>query len=177
RARGTLTGLITQEPIRMTAARTIELTPPRFVDLGPLLIAGLGGRYSFDTNAGIPVQWQRFNRDFHGRIPNQKGNVYYGVSHDFDDDRFDYLCGAEVTSFAALPGEFARISIPAHRYAVFTHGNHISSISATHYAIMAEWAPNSGVAPPDVFNFERYDNRFDPMTGLGGVEIWLPLAR
>jgi AraC family transcriptional regulator len=60
---------------------------------------------------------------------------------------------------------------------VFAHRDHVSSISATHYAIMADWAPRSGIDPAETLNFERYDERFDPMTGLGGVEIWLPVAR
>jgi AraC family transcriptional regulator len=25
--------------------------------------------------------------------------------------------------------------------------------------------------------FERYEERFDPGTGLGGVEIWVPIAK
>ena len=34
-----------------------------------------------------------------------------------------------------------------------------------------------GLAPEaaDASNFERYTEAFDPRTGLGGVEIWIPL--
>jgi AraC family transcriptional regulator len=28
----------------------------------------------------------------------------------------------------------------------------------------------------DAPDFERYDADFDPRTGMGGVEIWVPLA-
>jgi len=178
RARGTLANLPVVEPIRMTRSLETKLEPPRFVDAPALLIAGLGGRYTFDTNQGIPAQWQRFNNEFQGRIPDQQGDIYYGVSHNFDDDGyFEYVCGAEVTRFGSLPAELARVRIPAHRYAVFTHRDHISSISATHYAIMADWAPHSGCQAAEALNFERYDQRFDPMTGLGGVEIWVPVTR
>jgi len=29
----------------------------------------------------------------------------------------------------------------------------------------------------DAPNFERYDERFDPLTGNGGFEIWVPVTR
>jgi AraC family transcriptional regulator len=30
--------------------------------------------------------------------------------------------------------------------------------------------------PVRAAEFERYDERFDPATGQGGFEIWIPLA-
>ncbi len=176
RAQGTLADLSLLEPIRMDTSLFVKLEPPRFVDLGPLLIAGLNGHYTFETNAGIPAQWQHFNKEMHGNIPGQKGEIYYGVSHAFSDDgRFDYLCGVEVERAPGLPADFSTLRIPPHRYAVFTHRDHISSISRTHFTIMSEWAPKSFLTSDEALNFERYDERFDPVTGNGGVEIWLPV--
>ena len=37
-----------------------------------MLIAGLGQRYTFETNQGIPFQWQRFV-PYIGHIPDQIG--------------------------------------------------------------------------------------------------------
>ena len=37
------------------------------------------------------------------------------------------------------------------------------------------WLPAWGHVPADAPNFERYDEKFDPVSGMGGLEIWLPL--
>jgi AraC family transcriptional regulator len=34
----------------------------------------------------------------------------------------------------------------------------------------------AGVTAADAPVFERYDEKFDPRTGLGGLEIWVPIA-
>ncbi len=73
------------------------------------------------------------------------------------------------------PGEFARIRIPAQRYAVFSHRGHISTLRATVYTIWNKWLPASGHAHADAPDFERYDERFDAESGTGTVEIWLPI--
>ncbi|HVY21303.1 MAG TPA: AraC family transcriptional regulator [Bauldia sp.] len=176
RARGSLANLSLVEPIRMDRSLIVPLEPPRFEDAPSLMIAGLSGRYTFETNHGIPTQWQRFNAEFNGHIPNQKGNIYYGLSHNFDDDgHFEYVCGCEVSGFGELPDALARVRIASHRYAVFSHRGHISMISRTHYTIWATWAAESGFEAAEMLNFERYDERFDPMTGNGVVEIWVPV--
>jgi AraC family transcriptional regulator len=35
--------------------------------------------------------------------------------------------------------------------------------------------PASGLKAADAPNFERYDANFDPVTGNGGLEIWIPV--
>ena len=65
--------------------------------------------------------------------------------------------------------------IPACRYAVFSHRDHISTIRATHVTIWSTWRPESGHEVADAPNFERYGEEFDPRTGNGLVEIWLPI--
>jgi AraC family transcriptional regulator len=176
RARRDLDHLALVEPAKMDRSLQVKLEAPRFEDGPTLMIAGLSGRYTFATADGIPAQWQRFNAEYNGTIPAQKGNVYYGLSHNFDDDgHFEYICGAEVSGFGDLADRFARVRIAPHRYAVFTHRDHISSISRTHFTIWNTWAQESGPKPAEALNFERYDERFDPRTGNGPVEIWVPI--
>ena len=63
----------------------------------------------------------------------------------------------------------------ASPYLVFPHRGHISGIPATWRAIMENWLPGSGSRMADAPNFERYAEDFDGNTGLGGVEIWIPI--
>src|SRR5438552_5071107 len=61
RAQRRLDILELQEPIIMDSTLLEKLAPPRFEIGKPLLIAGVGERYSCEASAGIPGQWQRFN--------------------------------------------------------------------------------------------------------------------
>jgi AraC family transcriptional regulator len=163
------------EPIRMDKSRIVDLEPPRFESRKTLLIVGLGARYTFPNVEGIPAQWQRFAPYF-GHVPHQVGGAAYGVSHNFDDSgNFDYVAGVEVTGFDDIDKEFTRIRIPEQRYVVFLHSDHISAIPATHYTIWNKWLPESAHKAADGISFELYDERFDPQTGMGGVEIWIPI--
>ena len=177
RAQGHLDNIALVEPIKMDESLLARLEPPRFVDGKPLFVAGSSERYHCESSSGIPAQWQRFGAIF-GKVPGQVGNVAYGVCYNPDDSgNFDYLCGVEVADFSALPDELSRVRIGAQRYAVFTHREHISTIRRTWNTIWNKWLPESGHAPADAPNFERYSEQFNPVTGMGGVEIWLPLKR
>ncbi|RKE37538.1 AraC family transcriptional regulator [Paraburkholderia sp. BL23I1N1] len=175
RARGHLDNLAILEPIKMDETLLAHLEPPRFEDGKPLLVAGLSERYTSETCAAIPSQWQRFG-DYFGRIPGQVGKVAYGVCYNADDaGNIDYLTGVEVGDFSALPAELSRLRISPQRYAVFSHREHIAAVRRTWNTIWNQWLPTSGHIPADAPNFERYDEKFDPVSGMGGLEIWLPL--
>jgi AraC family transcriptional regulator len=165
-----------QEPIRMDSNATNNLQPPRFETGKPLLVAGIGERCTQENGgAGIPNQWQRFQQKV-ANLPSRVGNVAYGVCCNGDDTgSFDYIAGAEVSDFSDLPREFARVRIPEQRYAVFTHRDHVATVRSTVSAIWNSWLPASGMKAADAPNFERYDENFDPLTGNGGFEIWIPV--
>jgi AraC family transcriptional regulator len=163
------------EAIRMDETLIVKLDPPRYETGRTLLVAGLGERYTFETNHGIPLQWQRFV-PYIGAIPGQVGSVTYGVCCNSDGTgNFEYIAGVEVSGFDELPADFRRVRIPAQRYAVFTHRDHISTMRCTVYTIWNQWLPSSGHEVADAPDFERYDAEFDSRTGTGKVEIWLPL--
>src|SRR3954468_17312614 len=164
-----------QEPITMDSTAIGNLQPPRFETGKPFLVAGPGERYTFETGAAIPGQWQRFHQKL-GEIPHRVGRVAYGVCCNGDDSgNFDYIAGVEVSDFSDLPREFSRVRIPEARFAVFSHKDHISTIRRTVNTIWNQWLPASGLKAADAPSFERYDENFDPLTGNGGLEIWVPI--
>src|ERR1700716_347335 len=164
-----------QEPIVMDSTVIDNLQAPRFLIGTPLLVAGVRARYSWESSPAIPGQWQRFHQSVQN-IPGRIGPVAYGVCCNADDaGNFDYIAGVEVSDFSDLPREFSRVRIPEQRYAVFTHGDHISTIRRTVNTIWNHWLPASGLKAADAPNFERYDENFDSQTGNGGLEIWIPV--
>lgn len=174
RAQACVEQLPIQEAIRMDNAVITRLESPRVVKSGALLIFGLSEHYQC-SNAGIPSQWSRFLPHF-GHIPGQTDKVAYGVIYNSDDaGNYDYLCGVEVTEFPSHPAEFTRLRIPPAQYTVFEHRDHISSIAATWKAIWEQGLAASGYQATDGPAFERYGEEFDGRTGLGGVELWIPV--
>jgi len=176
RAQHTLENIQLVQAIKMEETM-IQLEPPTFVTGKPLLIAGLKERYTEESSSGIPAQWSRV-QPYLGNIPGQVGRVAYGVVCNADEaGTMEYICGVEVSHFAALPPELARLRIPEQRYAVFKHNDHISRIRSTWHTIFSEWIPNCGYEVVDAPDFERYDENFDPRTGTGGLEIWVPIRK
>ncbi len=172
RARGHCEGLDLVRALRLDHGGEFVLAAPRLVERPALTVAGLRERYSHETAAGIPAQWQRLAG--HPVPACRVGSNEYGVCIEADGGAFDYLCGIEIAGRA--PAGLVALAIPARHYAVFFHPGHIAAIRMTWRAIYDRWLPASGLRALGGPDFERYDGRFDVATGEGGVEIWIPVA-
>jgi len=163
----------------MKKSSAMQLETPRFEHSKALLIAGLRGHYTSQTMQNMPELWQRFAPHI-GNIPGQAGRVAYGLCFNaLSPDGMDYMAGVEVSSSSDLPAEFSVATIPAQKYAVFPHREHVSKLRETLDAI-DKWLPGSGLdvgsgtgGAPDFF--ERYSEEFNPRTGVGGMEVWVPV--
>jgi AraC family transcriptional regulator len=175
RAQGHLNNIRFVEAIMLNTAPVTELAPPRFETADPMLVAGLVERYNCEATAGIPDQWQRFT-PYIGTIRARVGDAAYGVFYHFDSEsNFDYMCGVAVASSTNLPHGLTSLQIPRQKYAVFAHKGHIAGIRATIKAIWSTWVPESGCQVAEAPTLERYGPEFNPQTGLGGFEIWIPI--
>lgn len=160
---------------------------PRLQKTGPLKVAGLRKHHPFGDamSARLAAQWQAFIPLLAG-IGQAKGRVTYGVCFDSQDDKdnkgdkagFDYLSAVEVTSTGAIQPPLVSATVPAKTYAVFDHGGHVSSISNTVQSAW-DWLASSGRQHDgrgaDPVFIERYGEKFDPRSGAGDIEIWLPV--
>ncbi|WP_412025491.1 AraC family transcriptional regulator [Burkholderia cepacia] len=177
RTRRTLDGLSLVEPFRMKALKIIAVTPSRFELTEKQLIAGMSSRYTFETNEGIPALWQAFI-PYIGHIPGQVGGETYGVCCNPDaDGSFEYIACVEVKHRDRLPAPFRCVELEPQRYAVFEHSGHISTLHQTFHSIWNGWLPTSGFKAVDAPEFERYSEDYDPVTGTGVLEIWLPVEQ
>lgn len=164
-----------QENRQRAAMEGYQLDPPRFENCRELLIAGPNATYTFESRGNIPAQWHSFAQHL-GKIPGQVGKDAYGVCWNYKPGQgFDYLTGVEVGNTAGLPAGFSHVRLPAARYAVFAHQKHVSLIPQTIEAIWQKWLPNSGHEVTGAPSFERYTPEFNPQSGMGGTEIWLPI--
>jgi AraC family transcriptional regulator len=167
------------EPIKVSEASTAKLQEPRLQDRRALLVAGLRQHYTSETVNDIPALWRRLP---FGKIPTQLGHMAYGVLFNHSDDAggFDYLAGVEVSGVSMALADLTYVKVPAQKYAIFCHRGHVSKLKDTAAAIWHEWLPAShrnvshpAAGAPQMI--EYYAENFDPETGLGDIEVWLPL--
>lgn len=152
-----------------------DLPTPQLVEGGSLRIAGLCERYPFSNCAGIPDQWERL-RPFLEVFPGAEPGVSYGVCCSTENPGLlDYYCGVPTTPADEVPAGLTLVEVPAQHYAVFMFGGHISTIQAAIQTICTEWMPASGRKAGHGPSLERYTAAFDPFTGAGGYEIWIPV--
>jgi len=156
-------------------AQSKRTLTPRIAQGDPMLVAGLREHYAYEARHNIPAQWARFAPRI-GSMPGRIGRATFGISSGMAQDGFDYMCGVQVSDLDRLPADLAHMSIPERRFAVFAHEEHVSKMPETMDAIWREWLPKQGMEGRDVpFVVEVYEEAFDRITGMGGMEIWLPI--
>jgi AraC family transcriptional regulator len=166
----------------MTAQPARQLESPRFENENAKIFAGLRGHYTGATVAEIPQLWQQLAPNL-GNLPEQIDSVAYGIVEYRATGGFDYMCAMEVSGADGLPSEFVVIKVPALRFAKFTHHGHVSKIPDTVGAIFQQWMSTSVYAAPVSIDptqhvptlIEFYGREFDPQSGMGGMEVWVPV--
>lgn len=151
---------------------------PTFVDLPSFFAMGLADEFEPGQTDRIGALWGRFVREWQ-RIPERIGDETYGIcfplERERDCDRFGYVAAVKVGSLAEVPEGMTGVTVPAARYAVFSHTSGLGpALGRTMRYIFGEWLPSSGftLGEPD---FELYDCRFDPATGSGEMFIYVPV--
>lgn len=173
RSQQSIATLDLMEPFEMNMDMIVPLAAPRMEERAAFRVVGLGIDCAFGNTGAIPALWQAFDAR-EDEFENAVAGALYGVCCMGDGaGNFRYIAGIEAEG---LPPGMEHIDMPAHRYAVFTHSGHISDFAKTVYTIWNKALPAAGLKSAPAPDFERYDHRFDGRTGLGEVEIWIPIV-
>jgi AraC family transcriptional regulator len=154
---------------------------PDFIAAGPLNILGITEHLDDCAAQKIPALWNKLMQDYWEKIPGGTDKTGYGLCIDLDKGNCIYLAGREVNEIQSIPEFLQVFVIPSQTYAVFEHPESVITIRQTIDKIFSQWLPTSGyqLTSTDknrlVF-FERYGEEFNPETGKGGIEIWLPIV-
>ncbi len=166
----------------LSAIRGEVVMEPKFVDLPEFGVVGLAGRYVVGKTEGIPALWMKFvQRWQHAKRPFPK--VSYGICYDESEGTegealpFTYMAAFALDADDPAPEGLETRSVPANRYAVFTHRGPVMAIQDTYAAIFGTWLPPSGYRRAEGPDFELYDERFDEETMSGEIDIYVPVAR
>ena len=148
---------------------------PRLEEGAAMLLVGLRQEHRFaNAPLQIPAQWDAFRR--RRPIEGEVEGVTYGAmcATYLEREAFEYMTAVEVSSFDGVPAELGRMRVPSALYLVFEHAGHITSIQST-WAAVHRYLPSCGYRLANTPDFERYDARYDANTGMGVVEIWVPI--
>lgn len=151
---------------------------------GPIVLAGISRRHvhSFDPEVmygKISAQWRALaeSADIIPALPPRLG---YGVGLGIDREAktMDYFCGFVVSSADRVPESMSCLALPLLRCVVFQHSSHVSRILCTLEVIFgsvlaAEDMRPAGDGAPGFI--QRYAESFNPETGLGGLELLVPV--
>ena len=85
-----------------------------------------------------------------------------------------YTACMEVASVGNLPEGMDGMVVPANDYAIFMHKGKIKYLKQTWDLILKQYASQLDMLQP---NFERYDERFNPVSDDSIVEIYIPLKK
>lgn len=179
RSAGSTSNLALAEPRTLTNMPSIELAEPEIVRRGPLLLAGLPKHFQFSERGAIPGLWQQF-APLIAQLPTTGPGVTFGVvgAPPPGEEGFEYAPSVQIKSADELPEGLKAIRIAEHSFAIFRHGGHVAEMPAVCNAVFGDWCATTSYKPAEIpiQMLEYYPESFDPMTGAGGFEIWLPLA-
>ena len=159
---------------------------PTFTTRADIPIVGLAQPFKKSEGVDGPAVWRRF-RPFADRIPNRVGSHTLGLNEvvDMEAGELIYAPAVEVSAIGDLPDElfgpgklFSRV-LEGGRFAVFAFplagGDIGADFRRAYDFIYGEWAQQNGACLGAWYDFEVYDERFDPATLSGEAEIWVPV--
>lgn len=163
--------------VSATPGRVDEDAPLRIEERGPIAVAGLKGHFLTGGDPAIPSQWTRF-ATFFGKIPRQVGKEAYGIAWNEATGGLGYMSAVEVREGSTIPEGLILERIPRDVYVMFAHAGHVSEIPKTMHRAF-EWLARNGhqvqQSEGAPWLIERYGEGFNPHTGKGDIELWIPV--
>ena len=153
---------------------------PRIEDKAAFKIVGLAGEFNQTTNSQIPELWRTF-RPRCAAIKSVVEGRAFGLCVNMEDDAFTYVAAVEVSDFDDVPDGLIGREIAAQTYAIFTvplTGKEPigKELGRANRFIWKTWLPDSGYHFAQAPDFEYYDDRFDPRTLTGEIDLYIPVC-
>jgi AraC family transcriptional regulator len=159
---------------------------PVIKQIEEMKIVGMEKTTTLNTSyIDIPKLWENFCSRMH-EINNvadkktfyevRKPDMNFSMDDFKETSEFTEIAGLEVTTVDTMPEGMINVTIPAGKYAVFTHKGSPINLRQTYEYIWGTWLPNSGYEADLRFDFELYGERFkgaeDPESE---VDIHIPI--
>ena len=151
---------------------------PKFLEKHAFTVVGM--RYfGSNPNNDIPKLWDRFIPRTCEITHRCNDTICFGVcfppEDKSEDGEFEYVAGVETPANAPVPDGMVKRTVPAGKYAVFTHKGPVEKIDETMKFIAGDWHPKSGYTLAERPDFELYDHRFNADQEDSEFDIYIPL--
>ena len=150
-------------------------------EIDALKIIGLKIKTTLQENAE-PLLWENFNQrsaEVSAKIIFYAGVFPYFEMSDFGDfedhTEFEYIAGVAVNEFTKLPEGMIKHTIPASKYAVFTHKGSLDNLENTYKYIFRVWKNETDLIIKKTDQFELYDQRFSEDGINSEMDIYIPV--
>lgn len=170
-----------EEQVEPQAQRQ-RLASPRMVNREPMLLTGLRDTMCENFAEEIPLLWQKFIGML-DLVSHKVDRNCYGLcmKETQESPGFYYMACCEVSDFVNLSAALSPVILPSHCYAVFKHEGHVAQLKESVYAIFDDWLPASDYQLAQqsahcLHHLEKYSEQFNPESGMGGMEIWVPVV-
>ena len=154
---------------------------PTFTTRPDINIVGLAQPFRRGGELDGPGVWRRF-RPYIGRIPNRVGTHTLGLNEvvDMAAGELIYAPAVEVSEIDDLPDGLFGKTLEGGRFAVFavplSGGDIGAEFRRVYDFIYGAWAEENRPRLRAFYDFEVYDERFDPETLSGEASIWVPVT-
>lgn len=153
---------------------------PQIRTIDDIYVAGIHGVATLDT---IFTLWQQLGEK-QSSIPNKHpSRRTFGIceyQRDADIANYDMklseVVGVEVESYDNLPPDIITKTIPAGKFAVFTHKGPLADVLKTYQYIWGTWALLTSEVIDERDDFELYDERFKGRENEDSkMDIYIPI--
>lgn len=146
---------------------------PKIVTKPAFTVVGMKYRGE-NKNNEIAQMWQEFIPRIKEIKHMIKNDLSYGVCSDLEETEvFEYVAGMEVERAADIPEGMVSWTVPEQKYAVFACT--LPTLHAAYEHAFQTWLPQSGYVRGDSFDFELYDEEFDPAVEDSQMYIYIPI--
>lgn len=174
---------ITKQRLKHLGAISMK---PVIKEIKEMKIIGMEKTTTLNTSyIDIPKLWEKFcsrmceiknaadNKTFYEV---RKPDMNFSMDDFKETSEFTEIAGLEVTSIDTIPEGMITVTIPAGKYAVFTHKGNPINLRQTYEYIWGTWLPNSGYEADLRFDFELYGERFKGMEDPESeIDIHIPI--
>ncbi|MCL9779895.1 AraC family transcriptional regulator [Vibrio sp. S4M6] len=131
---------------------------PQIVVRPETKVVGVVSRYTED-DLDLNTLWSAF-RPYLGKVQGRIGDEAFGIYEEYTESEesvgFTYICSVAVNDSAPVPKGMVSRTIPANKYAVFTHQANASLLPETLKYIWGSWLPKSRYEYAESPDFELY---------------------
>ena len=159
---------------------------PVIKEINEIKIIGMEKTTTLQTSyIDIPKLWEAFCKRMCEINNIKNAKVFYearkpDLNFDMNDftetTEFTEIAGLEVDEVKDIPEGMVNITVPAGKYAVFTHKGFAKDLRQTYEYIWGTWLPNSNYEADLKYDFELYGERFRGADNKESeIDIYIPI--